>query len=93
MRAPQRTPQSDSTTNRFESARGDDEPDPNYQRPPEPSGEVEEDEEGVRAASGKRNEKKRKGTTTATKRKGGAEDIRRRGGASSWQRWEDWDED
>ena len=93
MRAPQRAPQTDSTTNRFESARGEAEPDPGSQQTPEPSGELEEDEEGVHAASGKRNEKKRKGTTTATKRKGGAEDIRRRGGASSWQRWEDWDED
>jgi nucleolin len=93
MRAPQRAPQTDTTTNRFEPVRDDADPDPNYQRPSEAPVESEEDEEGVRAASGKRNEKKRKGATTATKRKGGAEDIRRRGGASSWQRWEDWDED
>ena len=93
MRAPQRAPQTETTTNRFESVRDDAEPDPTFQRPSESPVEPEEDEEGVRAASGKRNDKKRKGATTATKRKGGAEDVRKRGGASSWQRWEDWDED
>ncbi len=92
-RAPYRPMPSDSTTTRFEPAQGDIEPDPNFQRPPAPTGELEEDEEGVRAAAGKRPDKKRKGAATAAKRKGGAEEVRRRGGASSWQRWEDWDED
>ena len=92
-RTPNRTMMpSEPSSNRFEAPRSEPSGDPAY-RPPEPSGEFEEDEEGARAA-GKKVDKKRKGAAAATKRKGGATDEeRRRGGASSWQRWEDWDED
>jgi hypothetical protein len=85
--------QNDAPPGRFESNRGEPEPEASHHRPAQASGEFEEDEEGMRAAGSKRNDKKRKGATAAAKRKGGAEDARRRGGASSWQRWEDWDED
>lgn len=93
-RAPGRPMPSEPASNRFEGVRNEPNPDPAY-RPPQPSGEFEEDEEGAaRAAGGKKADKKRKGATAASKRKGGATDEeRRRGGASSWQRWEDWDED
>lgn len=91
-RGPQR-PMNEPPPSRFDSTRVELEPEASHYRPAQPSGEFEEDEDGVRAAPGKRNDKKRKGATTAAKRKGGGEDARRRGGASSWQRWEDWDED
>jgi RNA recognition motif-containing protein len=90
-----RSTQSDgSSTTRFEAPRGDEIIDAGPHRPPQPSGEFEEDEEGARVAAGKRTDKKRKGVAAAAKRKGGAaEESRRRGGAASWQRWKDWDED
>lgn len=93
-RAPSRPLPSEPASSRFENARGEPDVEAAY-RPPQPSGEFEEDEESARAAGGRpRNEKKRKGAATASKRKsGGSDDDRRRGGAASWQRWEDWDED
>jgi RNA recognition motif-containing protein len=94
-RAPNRPPPNEPAVGRFESARGEINPDAVHS-PPQPSGEFEEDEEGAARAAGarQRNEKKRKGAVAASKKKsGGADDDRRRGGAASWQRWEDWDED
>jgi nucleolin len=85
---------SEPPSGRYEGVRNEPGQDPNF-RPPTPTGEFEEDEEGVRAGAGKAGkDKKRKGAAAASKRKsGGADDDRRRGGAASWQRWEDWDED
>jgi RNA recognition motif-containing protein len=94
-RAPNRTsPSEQPASSRFESPRDDANTDAAH-RPPQPSGEFEEDEESIRAAGGRpRNDKKRKGAPAASKRKsGGSDEDRRRGGAASWQRWEDWDED
>ena len=93
-RAPMRPMSPEPPSNRFEADRGEPSGEPVY-RPPQPSGEFEEDEEGAaRAAGTKKADKKRKGAPAAAKRKGGATDEeRRRGGAASWQRWEDWDED
>ena len=91
-RTPNRPPPSEPPSSRYEAVRTEPIEDAPY-RPPTPSGEFEEEEEGARAGRPK-NEKKRKGATAASKRKNGvADDDRRRGGAASWQRWEDWDED
>ncbi len=78
---------------RFDAGRVESASEGDHHRPAQASVEFEEDEEGARAAAGKSKDKKRKGVAAAAKRKGGADDSRRRGGASSWQRWEDWDED
>ena len=95
-RPPMRSFPSEPPGARFENVRSDAGVEGQY-RPPTPSGEFEEDEEGARAGgAGARatKEKKKKGAAAASKRKsGGADDERRRGGAASWQRWEDWDED
>ncbi len=91
-RAPNRPAPSEPPSNRHEVARTEPIEDAPY-RPPTPSGEFEEEDDGARAGR-PRTDKKRKGATAASKRKsGGADDDRRRGGAASWQRWEDWDED
>jgi nucleolin len=91
-RVPIRSAPSEPPSSRFEVARPEQGEEAQY-RPPTPSGEFDEDEEGVRAGR-QRNDKKRKGATAASKRKSGVSDEdRRRGGAASWQRWEDWDED
>jgi len=95
-RMPMRSSTSEPPSARYESVRNDAGPEGAF-RPPTPAGEFEEDEEGAAQAGGAgrvRADKKKKGAPAASKRKaGGAEDERRRGGASSWQRWEDWDED
>jgi len=95
-RSPMRTSPSEPPSVRYENANADPGGEGQY-RPPTPSGEFEEDEEGARASAGgvrAAKDKKKKGAAAAAKRKGATgEDDRRRGGAASWQRWEDWDED
>jgi nucleolin len=75
---------------------------PRAYRPPQPSTDFEEEEDGEAGAraSGKAkaapvNRGVKTGKVAATKRKGErvADDRRSRGGGASWQRWEDWDDD
>jgi RNA recognition motif-containing protein len=94
MRTAPRPLQSDGAAPaRFDGGRVEAPGENNHHRAAQGSVEFEEDEEGARAAAGKVKEKKRKGVAAAAKRKGATDESRRRGGASSWQRWEDWDED